>query len=424
VRSFLVVALSLAFSCGGRPRVPDDLDDDLVHRAAPTRELYTLWWNGARIGDAEEQLTRDSDGVRLVRREHIQVLRGDAVAISRVTIDIRASSELRASSVTVESWGDGGARASRTRDGRWRIEVDGEPVRTEDAALVPAELVALLVARDGRFDGDVLLPGRGFAVAHLTVSPDGRAVLTVPGGTLTTHLTLDRDGTVLRAAGADGVVAIRATAADVSAPFDAPEVVDGTSIPVSGTIPDEARRLYLVLAPVDRSPPPDLPGQLLSVRDDRWSLVLDPSLPGSLAPSPSGADRTDDIADLVHTVDLRLEEDLSSSAPTMSAARRATRGDCTTHALLFAALAADAGIETRLVTGFRLVDGHLVRHRWALAWTGASWLSVDPTHGEAPARSFLLGLAVHGPRADDVALAGESAFAGTGGSRAAVQRTE
>jgi hypothetical protein len=51
-------------------------------------------------------------------------------------------------------------------------------------------------------------------------------------------------------------------------------------------------------------------------------------------------------------------------------------------------------------------------------------MAVDPTHGEAPLRSFLLGLAVHGARAADLALADEVAFFGTGGARAKVQRTE
>ena len=425
----LVVA---GLGCGGGARaVPDDLDGDLVRGAEVSREVYTLWWNGARIGDVEEEVRRErGGGVQLTRREHVQVRRGDRLSATRLTIEIRADRALRAEEVRVDAWGDGGAanaQATRGPDGRWRIAVDGEAARTADAALVPAELVPLLVARDGEFRGEVLLPGRGFATATLTVARDGdhhRAELTVPGGRLVTRLELDRDGSLMRAAGADGVVAVRALPADVAAPFEPPEVVDGTAIAVAGAVSEDATRLFLAMAPVERELPPALPGQEVIAEGDRWGIILDGSLPGALEPLAAGADRTGDIRDLVRAVDLRLEEDLGLTAATMAAARQAKAGDCTSHALLFAALAGDAGIEVQLVTGFRLDGDRLVRHRWAIAWTGAAWMAVDPTHGEAPLRSFLLGLAIHGARADQIALADEVAFFGTGGARAKVQRSE
>lgn len=428
----LAASLGAAVACGGGSRaVPDDLDGELVRGAEVSREVYTLWWNGARIGDVEEEVRRErGGGVHLTRRERVQVRRGDALSATRLTIEIRADKDLRAEEVRVDAWGDGGAAsaaATRGADGGWRIAVDGEDARTAGAALVPAELVPLLIARDGEFRGEVLLPGRGFASAALTVVPDGdhhRAELTVPGGRLVTRLELDRDGSVMRAAGADGVVAVRALPADVAAPFEPPEVVDGTAIAVAGAVSEGATRLFLAMAPVERGLPPALPGQEVVAEGDRWGIILDGSLPGGLDPLAAGADRSDDIRDLVRTVDLRLEEDLAITAATMAAARRARAGDCTSHALLFAALAGDAGIEVRLVTGFRLDGGRLVRHRWAIAWTGAAWMAVDPTHGEAPLRSFLLGLAIHGARAADLALADEVAFFGTGGARAKVQRSE
>ncbi|MCA9678311.1 MAG: lasso peptide biosynthesis protein, partial [Myxococcales bacterium] len=207
--------------------------------------------------------------------------------------------------------------------------------------------------------------------------------------------------------------------------------VDGTAITVTGAaIPDGARRVQLAMAPVTRAVPPAVPGQQVAADGDRWGLVLDPELPGAMAAPGDGddgdgdGDRTDDIAALAHDVDLRLDEDLAITAPTMAAARQARAGDCTTHALLFAALAGDAGIPVRLVTGFRLDGDRLVRHRWAIAWTGRRWLAVDPTRGEAPARSFLIGLAVHGARAEEVAVADELAFAGTGGAGVRIQSTE
>lgn len=106
---------------------------------------------------------------------------------------------------------------------------------------------------------------------------------------------------------------------------------------------------------------------------------------------------------------------LGVTATTLAAARAATHGDCTTHALRFAALAAEHGIPVRVVTGLRRDGDALVRHRWNLAWTGARWLAVDPTWGEAPAAPVLVGLAVHGARAADLAAADATAFEGLGG---------
>ncbi len=425
VRGFLL--LTMLAACGGGTRsVPDDLDDPIAARAETSRALYTLWWSGARIGDIEEEVRRGPDTFKLTRRERVQVVRGDRLSGTRMTIVIHADKALVARDVTVELWGEGGAttsKATRTESG-WTIEIDGEPERTEDGAAVPAELVPYLVARDHGFDGPVQLPGRGFAVAGLAVTPDGDAFdarLSVPGGTLSTRLELEADGTLIRAAGADGIVAVRAGASDVAAPFDPPEVVDGTAIPVNGELDEDADQAWIAISPVTRALPPLMPGQKLAADGDNWGAVLDPTLPGELADGTGTTDRTDDIIDLVHTVDLRLVEDLAVTAPSMAAARKATSGDCTTHALLFIALAEDAKIEAQLVTGFRLEPGRLVRHRWAIAWTGSRWMPVDPTYGEAPVRSLLLGLAIHGARVEEVALADEVTFAGTGSAHAKIQ---
>jgi transglutaminase-like putative cysteine protease len=63
-----------------------------------------------------------------------------------------------------------------------------------------------------------------------------------------------------------------------------------------------------------------------------------------------------------------------------------------------------------IFTGFVLDGSTLVRHRWAVVWTGARWLPVDPSSGDAPAPPDLFALAVHDTSAE--ALAGaEAAFA-------------
>jgi transglutaminase-like putative cysteine protease len=105
----------------------------------------------------------------------------------------------------------------------------------------------------------------------------------------------------------------------------------------------------------------------------------------------------------------RITPDLGASATSARDATAATAGDCTTYALVYAALATERGIPTRVVTGLRIDGDRLVRHRWAISWTGRAWIAVDAAFGAAPAGGDLIGLALHD--ADDAGLvAGESAL--------------
>ena len=66
-------------------------------------------------------------------------------------------------------------------------------------------------------------------------------------------------------------------------------------------------------------------------------------------------------------------------------------------------------IPTRVVTGFRVDGDRLIRHRWAVSWTGRAWIAVDAAFGAVPAGGDLVGVAIHD--ADDAGLvAGEAAL--------------
>jgi Transglutaminase-like superfamily len=412
-----IVPLVLTAACGtARPAIGPPSPPSAPLRVAVER-AYLLSWRGARVGDARERETWDAGGVVLDRRERIRVRRGGHLVETDAAIEVRADRALAPSSVTWREDADGSiraGRATRAGDGRWRIEVDGEAARPAPAAAIPEELVPLRVRRDGGFRGPVLLTGRGFMLG------DGRVVRTGPGrlraeiatraGALRAEIATDRAGDPLRIVESDGVVARRADPAELAAGFDPPEVVDGVALPVRGAMP--AGRVILALRGVARTPPPGLPGQRVAADGDAWRVVLDPTEPGELAPEPATADRTPAIRALAAAVADQIRPDLAGLARTEDEARDARAGDCTTHALAFAARAADLGIATRIVTGWRLDGGRLVRHRWDVAWNGAAWLAVDPSYGEAPAAPRLIGLAIGGPGAADLALA-DLAFTGT-----------
>jgi transglutaminase-like putative cysteine protease len=127
-----------------------------------------------------------------------------------------------------------------------------------------------------------------------------------------------------------------------------------------------------------------------------------------MAPGEPGPDRARLVGDLVAQVRARITPDLARS-PAGSRDGSAAAGDCTTYALAYAALATARGIPTRVVTGLRVDGDRLVRHRWAVSWTGTRWIAVDAAFGAAPAGGDLIGLAVHA--ADDAGLvSGEAAL--------------
>ncbi|HUQ02046.1 MAG TPA: transglutaminase domain-containing protein [Kofleriaceae bacterium] len=409
-------AAVLLSACAGRSAAPvvEREADPVEAVVRPARVAWALTWRGQAIGGAWERDTAE----HFERRERIVVRRGDDVVISDLAITIERDDQGAPYQVGVTRWQDGpvlDGTAMRSVDGGWLVEIEGE-----QPAALPAAAPFELVLREGReFHGDVLLAGWGFATAHLDLSPsagdpqDRTARLFVGGRRLEATVTYDADGAVAAVVGGDGITATRAAFDADLRPAQPPEVVDGNAITVD-TRGAAGRAHTLALLDATAPPPPALPGQRPLSGQPTWVVALDPVAPGALAPELRTRDRSDEVAALVHRVSREIADDLASTATTTGAALTATHGDCTTHALRFAALADEAGITARVVTGLRLDDGVLVRHRWNVAWTGSRWVTIDPTFDEAPATPALVGLAVHGARAADLAAADATVFDGLG----------
>ena len=400
MRTLCLVAL---VACAPRALLTADAP---VERPADQIRHYTIWLGGARVGTAVETETWTAAGVHLRRDETMRFLRGDAPVALTTTIDIVADPALVASRV---SWTERGPRirhgeAARDATG-WRVDTDDGVLRLAGAA-VPSELVPLILRRDGRFTGAVFLPARGFAAGTGRIEPVAPhrlvARLALTAGIAEATIDLDPDGTPARVVDGEGVIAIRVSAARAMEPFQSVDLVAATSVPISGT-----RGAHLALEG-DLALPP-LPGQSAQTSATGLLLELSPRLPGGLPPGTRGADRSREITALVAEIQRRIAPDLGTGPVSARDASAATAGDCTTYALAYAALAAQHAIPTRVVTGLRVDGARLVRHRWAVSWTGRTWIAVDAAFGAAPAGGDLVGLAIHD--ADDAGLvAGEGAL--------------
>ena len=341
-------------------------------------------------------------------REDLRFARGDAVVELHTEIAITADAALAPTRV---SWTERGAT---TRHDEAYHDAAGWHVQSGAALAadaVPAELVTLYVRRDGRFAGDVFLPARGFVggAGRVDAVAPGRVLarLALADGALAeATIELDADGTPARVVDGEGVISLRASAAAVAADFPAVDLVAATAIPIGATRRGPRLVLDGALAL------PALPGQRAQAAAPGTSgleLVLGARLPGALPPGAYGPDRLAEIGALVAMVQARITPDLGAVATSARTAADATAGDCTTYALAYAELAIARGIPTRVVTGLRVDGDRLVRHRWAISWTGRAWIAVDAAFGAAPAGGDLVGLAVHD--ADDAGLvAGESAL--------------
>lgn len=369
---------------------------------------YTIWLGGARVGTAVEAETWSSLGVHLARTETMRFRRGETEVELVTTIDIDADVALVAHRVRWSELAGGVTRRTEALHDRetWHTS---DPAITLAAAAIPAELAPLLVRRDGKFAGIVFLPARNFVGGHGRIDPvaPGRLVarLALDSGPLAeATIDLDRDGMPARVVDGEGVIAIRTSAALARAPFPAVDLVAATAVPIAG----RHHPHHLVLD--GNLTLPAVPGQASATSPAGVSVDLGTQLPGHLAPETAGPDRASDIRALVASVRTRITPDLGATPASAREAEAATAGDCTTFALAYAALATRGGIPTRVVTGLRVDGDRLVRHRWAVSWTGRAWIAVDAAFGAAPAGGDLIGLAIHD--ADDAGLvAGEAALA-------------
>lgn len=388
-----------------------------------SQRRYTIWLGGAQVGTAAETERWSASGVAFRRTEALRFLRGDAMVTLTTAIEIDASLALVPSRVRWTETGVGSRTAEAIHDATgWHVSIDsappaaalrgpGEPSlalgdsRALPPSAVPAELVPLLVRRDGAFHGAVFLPARGFVAGTGRVEPVAPARLVarlaLDAGTVV-EATIDvaPDGAFGRVVDGEGVIARRATDAQATAEFPLVDLIAATSVPLTGTPSSRIALLGDVAVPA-------VPGQAPVAAAAGLALELSPALPGDLPAGDAGPDRTADIRTLVGAVRARISPDLRAGS--VRARDRATAGDCTTFALAYAALATRAGIPTRVVTGLRVDGKALIRHRWAVSWTGRAWIAVDAAFGAAPAGGDLIGLAIHD--ADDAGLiAGEAAL--------------
>jgi hypothetical protein len=406
------IALAVLVACarpparGAEPHERVSPDNPPAEPPADRVRRYTIWLGGARIGTAVETEAWSAAGVTLTRTESLRFLREDTAVSLETAIEVAADAALVPARVAWTGTPGGHATAARGAAG-WRTGAGAPLLAAPDAT--PAELVPLLVRRDGRFAGPVFLPARAFVVGEGrvdAVAPGRLVARLVTGGAIAeSTIDVDADGSYARIVDGDGVIAIRATAAQAAEPFPLVDLIAATAIPIAGA-PGPDRRLVLggdVALPA-------VPGQAARAHPDGVELALSPRLAGDLPdPGVAGPDRTGEIRALVSQVQARISPDLAAGPAFAAAAAAATAGDCTTYALAYAAHAVERGIPTRVVTGFRVDGDRLVRHRWAVSWTGRAWIAIDAAFGAAPAGGDLIGLAVHDP--DDAGLvAGEAAL--------------
>lgn len=365
---------------------------------------YYLTWQGRRIGEAREVFHRSASGVRIIRHEHIRITRGGVPVDSETEIIIHADEKLHATRVELRARAGAVTRrgqAIRADDGRWVVALEGEAVRKAPKQAVPLELVPYLVAQSGQaeYRGMVLLAGYGFAITRMKLEHDGRqgrAVLETEWGDIATELRMSGDGSLMSAAtGSTG--SIRVGAKRLKEKFRRAELPGLSSIPVSGT------GSILLVKNARRQPPPALGGQSISLRRNGWRIQFDKQ--------PTKVNRR--ISALVREVDSLLKDSHDAPGAGAGDAMALGRGDCTAHSTLLVDLAAEQNMQARLVTGFRIDNNKLVRHRWVTIKQGDAWVQVDPTFGEAPAAPGKhLALAVHGDSTAQIALVDEAVFNG------------
>lgn len=108
------------------------------------------------------------------------------------------------------------------------------------------------------------------------------------------------------------------------------------------------------------------------------------------------------VEKLVRWVSAAVEDTVTDSpSPLDTLASR--KGNCQSHARLYASLARAAEIPTRFVSGLAYLEGKgFLYHSWAESFVEGGWLQVDPTFGQVPVDATHVKL-VEGESPDDLA---------------------
>jgi len=192
------------------------------------------------------------------------------------------------------------------------------------------------------------------------------------------------------------------------------EILSSVSVPITGKLPDLAGRSsirYRLTLPPDTDF--DLDKDRQSLDDDILTLHLE-SLPGpdapactdlpdELASTPYIQTKNPVIADLAHEITgkdssaIDKVRDLSEwvfkniekrpvlGIPDALTTLNTRMGDCNEHAALFAALARNAGIPTRVTAGVTFFEGAFYYHAWNEVCLDGKWYSIDTTRNQFPA---------------------------------------
>jgi transglutaminase-like putative cysteine protease len=96
-------------------------------------------------------------------------------------------------------------------------------------------------------------------------------------------------------------------------------------------------------------------------------------------------------------------EDTVTDSPSPLDTLASRKGNCQSHARLYASLARAAEIPTRFVSGLAYLEGKgFLYHSWAESFVEGEWLQVDPTFGQVPVDATHVKL-VEGESPDDLA---------------------
>ncbi|MEE2755061.1 MAG: transglutaminase-like domain-containing protein [Myxococcota bacterium] len=231
---------------------------------------------------------------------------------------------------------------------------------------------------------------------------------------MTLHAWINQRGEMLRQELGFGMVAVRETKLQATAPIDDVSFIEQTMINAPG-MPKKADELNTLTLRLGGT---ELAGFNL---DDRRQVFDDGLLKVTKEQSSTGLQlpaRPERAADLESTLLIQSDSDeireqatdaVGPSTDSIGAAKalmewvsnqvedapvigvpsaletlKTRRGDCNEHTTLFVAMARSIGIPTRFVTGIAFLNGRFGYHAWAEVLTKEGWLSVDPTWGQMP----------------------------------------